>query len=108
VGRHFRLSTHAKLVVGRKKRENGIMKFLNIYDDYSFEAIEFVGPLGILRIKKGSEPSNDLKLLAGGIVGRYSDAPRDQMVKLTVFHQQKEITMDCQMSDNSVARKLRI
>ncbi|MGH9950630.1 MAG: tRNA (5-methylaminomethyl-2-thiouridylate)-methyltransferase [Nitrososphaeraceae archaeon] len=108
VGRHFRLSTHAKLVVGRNQRENGIMKFLYLDDDYSFEAIEFTGPLGILRIKKGSEPSNDLKLLAGGIVGRYSDAPRDQMVKLTVFHQQKEITMDCQMSDNSVARKLSI
>lgn len=108
VGRHFRLSAHAKLIVGRNQSENEIMKFLCLNDDYSFEAIEFTGPLGILRIKKGSDLSNDLMQIAGGIVGRYSDAPRGQIVKMTLFHQQKESAIDCQMLDNSEVRKLSI
>jgi tRNA-uridine 2-sulfurtransferase len=108
VGRHFRLSTDAKLIVGRNQRENEIMKFLCLDDDYSLEAIEFTGPLGILRIKKDSDVRNDLMPIAGGIVGRYSDAPRGHIVKLTLINQQKESRIDCQMLDNSVVRKLSI
>jgi tRNA-specific 2-thiouridylase len=108
VGRHFRLSTDAKFIVGRNQKENEMMKFLCVDDDFSIEAIEFTGPLGILRIKKGSDLRNDLMSIAGGIVGRYSDAPRGQIVKLTVFHQRKESHIDCQMLDNSVVEKLRI
>jgi len=108
VGRHFRLSTDAKLIVGRNQSENEMLKFLCLDDDFSLEAIEFTGPLGILRIKKDSDLRNDLMPIAGGIVGRYSDAPRGRIVKLTVFHQQKESRIDCQMLDNSEVRKLGI
>jgi tRNA-specific 2-thiouridylase len=108
VGRHFRLSTDAKLIVGRNQRENETMKFLCLDDDYSLEAIEFTGPLGILRINKDSDVRNDLMPIAGGIVGRYSDAPRGHIVRLTLIHQQKESRIDCQMLDNSVVRKLSI
>jgi tRNA-uridine 2-sulfurtransferase len=108
VGRHFRLSTDSKLIVGRNQSENEMMKILCLGDDFSLEAIEFTGPLGILRIKKDSDLRNDLMPIAGGIVGRYSDAPRGQIVKLTVFHQQKESSMNCQVLDNSVVRKLSI
>jgi tRNA-uridine 2-sulfurtransferase len=108
VGRHFRLSAEAKLIVGRNQSENEMMKFLCLDDDFSFEAIEFTGPLGILRFKKDSVLRNDLMPVAGGIVGRYSDAPRGQNVKLTVLHQQKESRIECQLLDNSLVRKLRI
>lgn len=108
VGRHFRLSDEAKLIVGRNQSENEMMKFLCLDDDFSFEVIEFTGPLGILRFKKDSVPRNDLMPVAGGIVGRYSDAPRGQNVKLIVLHQQKESRIECQLLDNSVVGKLRI
>jgi hypothetical protein len=108
VGRHFRLSTDAKLIVGRNQRENEVMKFLYLDDDFSLEAIEFSGPLGILRIKKDSEFGNDLITIAGGIVGRYSDASRGQIVKLIVFHKRMEFRIECPMLDNSVVRKLSI
>lgn len=108
VGRHFRLSTEAKLIVGRNQSENEIMKFLCLDSDYSLESTEFAGPLGILRIKKDSDLRNDLMTVAGGIVGRYSDAPRGQIVKLAVLHQQKESRTECQMLDNTVVRTLSI
>lgn len=108
VGRHFRLSDEAKLIVGRNQSENEMMKFLCLDDDFSFEVIEFTGPLGILRFKKDSVLRNDLMPVAGGIVGRYSDAPRGQNVKLIVLHQQKESKIECQLLDNSVVGKLRI
>jgi tRNA U34 2-thiouridine synthase MnmA/TrmU len=108
VGRHFRLSDEAKLIVGRNQSENEMMKFLCLDDDFSFEVIEFTGPLGILRFKKDSVPRNDLMPVAGGIVGRYSDAPRGRNVKLIVLHQQKESRIECQLLDNSVVGKLRI
>lgn len=108
VGRHFRLSDEAKLIVGRNQSENEMMKFLCLDDDFSFEVIEFTGPLGILRFKKDSVLRNDLIPVAGGIVGRYSDAPRGQNVKLIVLHQQKESRIECQLLDNSVVGKLRI
>jgi hypothetical protein len=108
LGRHFRLSAEAKLIVGRNQSENEMMKFLCLDDDFSFEAIVFTGPLGILRFKKDSVLRNDLMPVAGGIVGRYSDAPRGQNVKLTVLHQQKESRIECQLLDESLVRKLRI
>ena len=108
VGRHFRLSDEAKLIVGRNQSENEMMKFLCLDDDFSFEVIEFTGPLGILRFKKDSVLRNDLMSVAGGIVGRYSDAPRGQYVKLIVLHQQKESRIECQLLDNSIVGKLRI
>jgi tRNA-specific 2-thiouridylase len=108
VGRHFRLSDEAKLIVGRNQSENEMIKYLCLDDDFSFEVIEFTGPLGILRFKKDSVLRNDLMPVAGGIVGRYSDAPRGQNVKLIVLHQQKESRIECQLLDNSVVGKLRI
>ena len=108
MGRHFRLSDEAKLIVGRNQNENEMMKYLCLDDDFSFEVIEFTGPLGILRFKKDTVLRNDLIPVAGGIVGRYSDAPRGQNVKLIVLHQQKESRIECQLLDNSVVGKLRI
>jgi tRNA-specific 2-thiouridylase len=106
VGRHFRLSKYAKLVVGRNQNENEIMKSLCLDADYAFEALEFKGPLGILRVRTDSNSENDLIITAGGIVSRYSDAPRDQVVVLTIFHQQKELTLSCPMLGDSIIRKL--
>ena len=108
VGRHFRLSDEAKLIVGRSQSENEMIKYLCLDDDFSFEVIKFTGPLGILRFKKDSVLRNDLMPVAGGIVGRYSDAPRGRNVKLIVLHQQKESRIECHLLDNSVVGKLRI
>lgn len=108
VGRHFRLSNEAKLIVGRNRNENEIMKFLCRDIDYYLEAIEFTGPIGILRTKKVSDLGSDLMSTAGGIVGRYSDAPRGQGIRLSICYNNEDYTIDCRILDNSEVRKYMI
>jgi tRNA-specific 2-thiouridylase len=72
LGRHFRLSNAAKLIVGRNQNENYMMKSLALIDDIVIEAEEFPGPTCILRSKNYEhclvEKSSQIGL-------RYSDSP---------------------------------
>ena len=74
IGRHFRFDQNVKLIVGRNKDENEVMKALALPDDVLLEAQDHVGPVSLLRGK-------DLKRfeeLAAAITLRYSDAPKDK------------------------------
>jgi tRNA U34 2-thiouridine synthase MnmA/TrmU len=73
IGRHFRFDTKTKLIVGRNKDENEILKALALTGDVLLEAKEHVGPISLLR---GDDYENNLKL-AAAITFRYSDAPKD-------------------------------
>lgn len=72
VGRHFRLSDTAKLIVGRKEEENEIISSLSRSNDLLLEVIEYKGPVGMIR---ASDPKSVL-ITAAAIVLRYSDAPK--------------------------------
>lgn len=72
IGRHFRLDQDSKLVVGRNKEENEIIKSLVLKGDILFEAKDYVGPVSILRGKNLDRHLN----FAAQITLRYSDAPR--------------------------------
>ena len=89
VGRHFRLNPDAKLVVGRNKDENEVIKALVIEGDIVIEARDYVGPTCIIRGK------HDDMLLAkcAAIALRYSDAPKDaeSKVRITVDDTETEI-----------------
>jgi tRNA-specific 2-thiouridylase len=91
VGRHFRLTPDAKLVVGRNKDENEVIKALATESDTVIEAKDYVGPTCILRCKK-----YDHALLArcAAIALRYSDAPRDakSKVSITINGSESEVT----------------
>lgn len=104
VGRHFRLSPNAKLVVGRNKDENEIIAALAEDVDAVLEAKDYVGPVCVLRGK------HDLELLhkVASIVLRYSDAPKDvaSKVKVTVNGAISEI--DSLPGDSSEIEQLRI
>jgi len=62
VGRHFRLSKAAKLIVGRDKRENGLLGSLVKPDDIVFKLKDHEGPLSILR---GEADKVSIELAAG-------------------------------------------
>jgi tRNA-specific 2-thiouridylase len=81
IGRHFRLSTEAKLIVGRDEDENNVIGAMIIDGDIIMEATEYVGPKSILRCKKCD---NTLLNMAARIVLRYSDAPRGNQSKVKV------------------------
>ena len=81
VGRHFRLTPDAKLVVGRNKDENEVAKALVTENDVMLEAKDYVGPTCILRSKKHDD---ELVKKCAGIALRYSDAPKDAESKVRV------------------------
>ena len=81
IGRHFRLATEAKLVVGRDEYENDMIDAMVIDGDIIMEATDYVGPKCILRCKKWN---SRILNMAARIVLRYSDAPRGNQSKVKV------------------------
>ncbi len=74
VGRHFRLDEKTKLIIGRNKGENEIIRALALSNDILLEAKEYVGPTSLLR---GVDAESHVKMSAA-VTLRYSDAPKDQ------------------------------
>lgn len=73
IGRHFRFDAKTKLIVGRNKDENEMLKSFALAGDVLFETKDHVGPISLLR---GDGSENNLKM-ASDITYRYSDAPKD-------------------------------
>lgn len=90
IGRHFRISSNTKLIVGRDKEENEIIKSLSTDSDIMIEAKDYVGPTCILRTTNYDEKEIEF---ASKIVARYSDSPSDKMCKINTSYKnvQKEI-----------------
>ena len=68
VGRHFRLSQNAKLVVGRDKEENAALQSLALAGDIIFKLKDYQGPLSILR----GRHDDDLIGLAASIIAHHT------------------------------------
>lgn len=104
VGRHFRLTQTAKLVVGRNKDENEIVKALVEDTDVVFEAVDHVGPTCILRGK-----SDDATIAkAAEITLRYSDAPKDAGSKVRITMAGDERVVEALPADVSATDALRL
>lgn len=105
VGRHFRLSNSAKLIVGRNHNENYMMSSLALKDDIVIEADGFPGPTCILRsrtyeyslVKKSSQ-----------ICLRYSDSPYGRESKVKVKYHGQVISLLVFPMDDKELKSLRI
>jgi tRNA-specific 2-thiouridylase len=77
VGRHFRVSPEAKVIVGRDEQENG---FLSGYFDgrWVFKVLGFEGPTAVLE----GEATPEDRLTAAAITARYSDAEGEEPVQV--------------------------
>jgi len=82
VGRHFRLGTETKLVVGRDKAENETIESLMQKGDWRLEAPDFGSPIGLLR----GRGDNDTLKLAASVVARYSDGKNEFSLRVTYRH----------------------
>jgi tRNA-specific 2-thiouridylase len=71
-GRHFRLDSGAKVVVGRNEAENKRLEELARADDVLCRPAEVMGPVAILRSRKKTKKDTEI---AARICARYSDAP---------------------------------
>ena len=92
VGRHLRITHDAKFVVGRNKDENEVIKALLADGDVIMEVKDYVGPTCILRSKNYDD---SLIIKCAEIAARYSDAPRDDLskVSITVNGDKREVTV---------------
>lgn len=70
LGRHFRLSSSLKLVVGRNEAENDRLEKMAAPDDFFFHPSTESGVKGPLAVGKGDFGKEDLREI-GGIVARY-------------------------------------
>jgi len=80
IGRHFRLDEKTKLIVGRNKDENDMIRALALSNDLVFYAKDHMGPNAILR---GDNAEDHLQFCAG-ITLRYSDAPKESQQAVIV------------------------
>ncbi|MGQ9513782.1 MAG: hypothetical protein ACUVTL_01820 [Thermoproteota archaeon] len=79
IGRHFRISEDAKLVVGRNREENCRLRSLFKRGDVLLEVPNYSCPVSIARGRLSKEDV----LLSARIEARYSDAPKDGNVIVT-------------------------
>jgi hypothetical protein len=106
VGRRFRLSPDAKLVVGRNEDENEVLRALATETDMVLEAKDYVGPTCILRTSK----SEDMELAkrCASIALRYSDAPKNIESKVIALVGSSKAEIMAMPADTADIEKIRI
>src|SRR5574341_398590 len=77
VGRHFRLSPRAKLIVGRNEVENALLEH-HVEGRARLEAVGVSGPVALVE----GAPSEEDRRLAASIVARYGRAKDDARAKI--------------------------
>lgn len=78
-GRHFRLASGAKVIVGRNERENAVLERLAAPEEVVCRPVEVVGPVVLYRPKRKSKRETET---VARICARYSDAPPGQAVRV--------------------------
>jgi len=89
IGRHFRVNG-CKLIVGRNREENRKIREFAKEHDYLITVPDVPSPTALLRCK--DEPSEEILRTTGGIVARYSDAKKEEEVKVAVYRGGKLLT----------------
>jgi tRNA U34 2-thiouridine synthase MnmA/TrmU len=86
IGRQFRLDEETKLVVGRNKDENEMIKAIALPNDILLESRDHMGPVSILR---GKNVDNFIEF-ASSVTLRYSDAPLEKRSYVTINKDEKK------------------
>lgn len=101
VGRHFRISPKARLVVGRNKDENDRLTDLSKAGDIYFSPVEDKGPVAIGR----GEFSREDVLNSCRIVARYCDGKADVKVENYIWPGgRKELVLARRMEESELQR----
>jgi len=87
-GRHFRLKSGAKLIVGRDEKENQIIEFLAEENDLLIEGVGFGSPIALLKNSKNSEDID----ISSSICIRYSKKRDNKSAKVIVRTKAENIT----------------
>jgi tRNA-specific 2-thiouridylase len=104
IGRHFRLDNKTKLIVGRNKDENDVIKALALPNDLLFTAKDHMGPVSMLR----GENLEDHKPLCASVTLRYSDAPKEIDQTVIVQHGEHSLEISAKSASESDYIRFRI
>ena len=104
IGRHFRLDKNSKLIVGRNKDENEMIKVLALPNDILLEDKEHVGPTVLLR---GDNTGKHVEFSAS-VTLRYSDAPKNETGVVTVHKNEDGREISTKPAEETSYIKLRI
>ncbi len=98
IGRHFRIGK-TKVVVGRNEKENNILLSLATKrENTSLEVKDFMGPITVII---GHYDSIILEK-AAALTVRYSDAPRDEYIDVTVNNGKNKIIKVSSLDENEI------
>jgi tRNA-specific 2-thiouridylase len=104
IGRHFRLDTGEKVIVGRDKDENEKLLSLKEEEDITLDVSDYPSPITI--IPHGA--SQDIIAKAASICVRYSDAPQSEEVIVTYSHQGRMYTLTAETLPQEEVERIRI
>ena len=91
VGRHFRLDSNSKLVVGRNHGENEMLLSLCEDEDYVIQPVLIPGPVSVLRFHTKPDMRKHKKLLqqSAKITLRYSDTHEGKPYEVQIVNKKK-------------------
>jgi len=81
IGRHLRISKHAKIIVGRNEQENAALHALRTDADFSLSIDDIPGP--VVLIPGGADDA--ILSLAAAVCARYSDAHSLAEVTVSIY-----------------------
>jgi len=104
IGRHFRLDSKTKLIIGRNKDENNLIVALALTNDILLEARDNVGPTSMLR---GISSESHIGF-AAGITLRYSDTPKNESGIILIKQNGKQEEISANNAEEESYLKYRI
>jgi tRNA U34 2-thiouridine synthase MnmA/TrmU len=104
VGRHFRLPSGAKVVVGRNDKENTKIKSLNVNGDLMMWVEGYGSPLTVIN---GKESPEDI-VSAASFCARYSDAKHLPEVEVTISKNGSRSRVMVGPADDSLLDSVRV
>lgn len=107
VGRHFRITDKAKLVVARDEKEGHALAESALPGDYMFFPPELIA--GASALGRG-DFSRDALLRAGSLVSRYFDlsGKKEALVEYRVYPEGKKLQMDVPVIEEKLLEKMRL
>ncbi len=104
-GRHFRVSDHCKIIVGRDKQENDMLEAFAASDDTVLRCRDVIGPITIVR----GEHDDEVVRRAASLTARYGDAPKTEApVTVTAVRRGETKTFDVTRARDEDYRELRV
>lgn len=104
IGRHFRLDSGEKIIVGRDQSDNERLLATKNDQDVVLDVPDYPSPIAIIP-NGGSKETIEV---AGSIIALYSDAPKENKIKVIYYHKGKSDVMLVKPFPKEELEKIRI